>query len=174
MYQKSRKKVHHFIIMPSPVKKNRVIKEINGAVGSPATATLPVAQTAGNVPSKHQTDGMYVPITGPITNVRQLTRGNRNVAKGSIESFGSLTDYTAYLRHLTSAELNRHAVEEARVVPIDDKDRLIRRLENNWTEVAARERSRMGENVLPPRPGFTDEQKAAQEAIRRRMLGGRA
>ena len=155
-------------------KKARIIKEINGAVGSPATITPPTTQIAENVSPKHQTDGMYVPITGPITNVRQLTRGNRNVAKGSIESFGNLGDYTSYLHHLTSAELNRHAVEDARVVPIDDKDRLIRRLENNWTEVAARERSRMGESVLPSRPGFTDEQKAAQEAIRRRMLGGRA
>ena len=154
-------------------KKARVIKEINGAVDSTATVTLPAAQTAGNVPSKHQTDGMYVPITGPITNVRQLIRGNRNVAKGSIESFATLSDYTAYLRKLTTAERNRHAVEDARVVPIDDKERLIRRLENNWTEVAGRERSRMGESVLPARPGFTDEQKAAQEAIRRRMLGGR-
>jgi hypothetical protein len=102
--------------------------------------------------------------------VRQLTRG-RNVARNSIESFETLASYTDYLRKLPPAELHRHAVEEARIVPIDDSQRLIRRLENNWTEVAARERGRLGKGLPPQKPRFTDEQLAKQEAIRRRMLG---
>ena len=159
--------------MASP-KKARILQETNGAVSSTAPLTLPVLQSVNNPAPKHQTDGAYIPITGPITNVRQLTRGNRNVAKGSIESFGALSDYTSYLRKLTAAELHCHAVEDARVVPIDDKERLIRRLENNWTEVSARERSRNGETVIPQRSNFTEEQRVAQENLRRKMLGGRA
>ncbi|MDP3793748.1 MAG: hypothetical protein Q8R07_03275, partial [Candidatus Uhrbacteria bacterium] len=126
-------------------------QELTGAVASPDTVANVVAATAPKaktVKSKLQTDGAYIPFSGPITNVRQLVRG-KNVARGAIESFGTLADYTAHLKDLTLAELHCHAVEEARVTPIDDQDRLIRRLENNWTEVAARERGRQGESTVP-------------------------
>lgn len=145
--------------------------EANGALVATAKDT---AATTASVPRKHQTDGAYVPITGPITNVRQLMRGGKSVAKGAIESFETLDDYSTHLRKLTTAALNMHAVEEARIVPIDDKDRLIRRLENNWTEVSARERGRVGNGAPPKRADFTQEQKEAQENLRRKMLRGRA
>jgi hypothetical protein len=100
-------------------------QETNGAV--PSVGTLSPPPSPKTIDSKHQIDGAYIPITGPITNARQLIRG-RNVARGAIESFETLASYTAHLRKLTLAELHRHAVEDARVVPIDDSERLIRRL----------------------------------------------
>ena len=153
-------------------------QEITGAVASTdnvadVVATVnPKVKAPKTIKSKLQTDGAYIPFTGPITNVRQLVRG-KNVARGAIESFGTLADYTAHLRDLTLGDLHRHAIEEARVTPIDDVDRLIRRLENNWTEVAARERGRQGQSALPQRTPFTPEQLEKQAAIRRKMLGAR-
>lgn len=162
--------------MPSQDAITVPTMEANGALAPQASthAALPAAATQVAAPSpKHQTDGSYTPITGPITSVRQLVRGGRSVAKGSVESFSSLDTYTTYLRKLTTAELHRHALEAANIVPIDDSSRLIRRLENNWTEISARERGRLGESSIPKRADFTQEQKEAQENLRRKMLAGR-
>lgn len=97
-----------------------------------------------------------------------------NVAKGSIGSFTTLASYTEHLRGMTSAELHRHAVEEAHVTPIDDRARLVRRLESNWTEVASRELFAAGKSNIPSRPAMSADQVKAQEELRRKMLGGRA
>lgn len=159
-------------------------QEINGAVESSTAASLhpsvspssttPPAAPAPITPSrkKHQIDGSYIPLTGPITSVHQLTRRQGAIA-GSIGSFETLAAYTEHLRGMTLAQLHVHAVEEAHVVPIDDESRLIRRLENNWTEVNARERGRQGKALPVQGQRFTDEQLAKQAAIRKRMLSPR-
>lgn len=149
--------------------------QANGAiVGTTPSATAAAVSTdkEPTLPSR-QTDGAYIPVSGPITNVRQLMRGP-NTAKGSIGSFTTLAAYVEHLNKLTAAQLYQHAVEDARVTPIDDRARLIRRLENNWTEVAARELSSQGKSPAPKRGSFTPEQVKAQEELRRKMLGGRA
>lgn len=144
---------------------------VGAAPSTTATAAVPAVEESP-LPSR-QTDGAYIPVSGPITHVRQLMRG-ANMAKGSIGSFTTLAAYVEHLNGLTSAQLHQHAVEDARVTPIDDRARLIRRLENNWTEVAARELSAQGKSPLPKRSSFTPEQVRAQEELRRKMLGGRA
>jgi len=163
-------------------KQPRVMREATGALPTAENAqntTAKVtearssAQPAPGVSAGHQADGSFTPITGPITSVRQLTRGP-NVAKNSIGSFATMAAYGDYLRTLRPFELKRHALEEARIVPIDDMGRLIRRLEAKWTEISAKEGGRKGVNPLPQRQPFSAEQIAAQEKVRREMLGGRA
>ena len=117
--------------------------------------------------NKHQTHGGYTPITGGITNVAQLYRKTGHVVKGSPVSFGSVDEYRDYLLTLNLSELHRHAVEQAHVVPIDDRARLIRRLENQWSETCAREGRAL---AIPKRVPFSPEQTAKQEAIRRQLL----
>jgi hypothetical protein len=157
-------------------RKSRPLKETNGAVASASTSTKEAISSSAspstdNLPAR-QTDGAYVPITGPIRSVRDLMRGP-NMAKGSIGTFTTLAAYTEHLRGLTQGQLHLHAVEEARVTPIDDRDRLIRRLEKNWTEVAARELNAQGRSHIPQRQPMSAEQVKAQEELRRKMLGGR-
>lgn len=176
--------------MPTPRKRRQTTgaapSSTTHGVDSPQKATPSVSETlaAANVavaqdgasiagsPPAHQIDGSYLPITGPITSVHQLTRG-KNVSQNSVASFGTMEAYNSYLSKLTVADLHRHALVDARVVPIDDKARLIRRLEANWTAVAAREKQRAGIETVAPRVGFSTEQMEKQEAIRRRMLAGR-
>lgn len=97
-----------------------------------------------------------------------MNRG-RTVVKGSIESFGTLAAYTAHLKTLALHELHRHAREEARIVPIDDRERLIRRLETAWTTTASKFPGR-ATTVIPARVPFTKEQMAAQAAIKSHLL----
>lgn len=127
--------------------------------------------TASSASPTHQTHGGYTPISGPITNVRQLVRGG-NRAQGSIGSFPSLSAYSSYIRGLTTAELHRHAIEEAHIVAIDDRERLIKRLEGEWGAHNAREADSTVRMSVPKRPAFSQEQIAAQEAIRKKLLHG--
>lgn len=108
-------------------------------------------------------------MNGPVTNVSQLTNGGRNIAKGSSGSFTTLAAYTSHLKTLALHELRRHAIEDARIVPIDDRDRLIRRLETQWTTTAAKQPWRAA-NAAPARVPFTQAQLEAQAEIRNRLL----
>jgi hypothetical protein len=125
-----------------------------------------VSQASTSVKVKHQTHGAITPITGPITSVDQIYRRD-NVAKGSISSFGSLSDYSDFLHTLTMSDLHKHSVEQAKVVPIDDRNRLIRRLENQWSEVCAKEGRAA---PIPKRDPFSAKQVAAQDEIKRKLL----
>lgn len=150
----------------------QTVKRVRATKTNAATKTAQTEAKASSKPT-HQTHGGYTPITGPITNVRQLIRGG-NKARGSIGSFQSLASYSAYVKSLTTAELHRHAIEEAHIVAIDDRDRLIRRLESEWSAHNAREADSSVVASIPKRSGFTAEQRAAQEAIRKKLLGHRA
>lgn len=108
------------------------------------------------------------PLTGAISSVSQLVNGGRSIAKGSSASFQTLASYTAHLRTLDLHSLRRHALEDARIVPIDDRERLIRRLEVQWTTTAARQPGRG--NAIPTRPPFTQEQHDAQNAIKNQLI----
>lgn len=148
--------------------------ETNGAVSTiDSKAVSGVTKgKAANTPPKdalRQTDGSYMPITGPVTNVHQLIK-SKTVAKGSPGAFATLADYGKFLRNLTTADLHRHALEEMRTTPIDDSERLIRRLEAEWTNAAHR---LAGDNQvqIPQRKAFSPEQLAKQNAIRQKMLG---
>lgn len=92
------------------------------------------ASTPSPIPSR-QTHGASF-VRGPITSVQQLI-GLRNVAKGSMGSFETVAEYRKHVEKLTLGDLHTHAVE-SNVVPIDDRDRLLRRLETEWTTVASR------------------------------------
>lgn len=144
----------------------------NGAVSTASTVSeivCPAAPTKGrtNASVGHQTHGAVTPLKGPITTVSQLVNGGRNVAKGSGGSFETLAEYTSYLRTLDTHDLRRHAITE-RIVPIDDRERLIRRLEAQWTTTATKHPGRAA--AVPVRPSFTAEQLQAQAAIREKLL----
>ncbi len=163
--------------MPRP-KKSLPIQSTTGASASKLTVKETVAAAKTVVaavpvaPSRpaHQTHGAFTPISGPVTNVSQLTNGGRNTAKGSAGSFTSMDEYGDYLRGLSTADLHSHAVNDARLVPIDDRDRLIKRLETAWTATAARYPGRAAHQPIPSRQPFSREQVEAQEAIRRSLI----
>lgn len=165
-------------------RPRKVSQSITGAVSAPSTVkgvispspqvdcpAAPRRQPGNGVSVARQTHGAVTPLTGPVTSVSQLINGGVNVAKGSAGSFETLGEYTAYLRKLSLADLHRHAVEDARIVPIDDRDRLIRRLETEWTATAAKYPGRLGQTI-PQRKPFTAEQIAKQDEIRRNLLKG--
>lgn len=163
--------------MATPRKKATITAQsTTGAVPTPASVKgtvktgCPAAPKRHPAVGSHQTHGAYIPLTGSITNVSQLTNGGRNVAKGSAGSFETLGEYSTYLRGLSLHDLHRHAVEDARIVPIDDRDRLIRRLETEWTSTASRYPGRNPANTIPQRKPFTREQMEAQAELRRKAL----
>jgi len=135
--------------------------------GKISDTSAPKAPPAANPPG-HQTHGGYTPPSGPVTSVRQLIR-TPNVAKGAISSYPTLEAYGAYLRKLSTIELHRHAIEEAHIVAIDDRDQLTRRLELEWSYHRGREGS-VAAQAAPPHRGFTPEQMAKQEEQRKSML----
>lgn len=133
------------------------------------TAKTTTGATTNSTPA-HQTHGAVTPIAGgAITSVTQLLNKGRSVAKGSVGSFDTLEEYSGYLSGLATYELHRHAREEARIVPIDDRERLIKRLEASWTGARTRYPGLKG-NTIPSRPPFTPEQIKAQEDIRNQLL----
>ena len=135
----------------------------DASFSTPATAS-PKAQEP-----THQTHGAVLPSQGPITSVAQLLNRGRPVSKNSVGHYETLADYRAYLESLNLHELHRHAVEEAKIVPIDDRNRLIRRLEGEYTAVAARTPGRKADSIPSPKP-YTAEQTAQLEELRRKML----
>lgn len=146
---------------------------VASVIGVAAATGTPQKSPSANSPAitrgrPHQTHGAVIP-TGPITNVSQLLNGGRNVAKGSAGSFGTMEEYTAYLKTLSLGDLHQHAVSE-RTVPIDDRDRLIRRLETAWTGAKARYPGSAGGQAIPRRAPFTQEQMAIQQELQRKLL----
>ena len=115
----------------------------------------------------HQTHGA-MPITGPIMSVADLVRGG--AAKGSVESFSDLGSYSKYLNTLTLGDLHRHAVEEARIVPIDDRNRLIHRLEGEYSAIASKNPRRF-KPVAQPKP-YSQQQMDTLEDLRHKTLQG--
>ena len=158
--------------------KGTALTETTGAVSTTQSVasvvkTTPVTpqetQRGGATKARHQTHGAVTPITGPITNVSQLMNRGRNIAKGSAGSFKTMGEYTTYVRTLSLNDLHRHAVEDARIVPIDDRERLIRRLETAWTANASRYPGTVAA-AIPQRPAFSQEQMATQQALRDKLL----
>ncbi len=147
-------------------------KSTTGAVaqGAPVTEVIcpaaPRRNLSGAPAVGHQTHGAVTSIRGPITSVQQLVNQGRSIAKGSSASFATLAEYRAHLNTLDLRELHRHAIEDAKQVPIDDRQRLIRRLETQWTATAAR----TGRVQIPARVPFTQEQIDAQNELKNRLL----
>lgn len=134
---------------------------------APATSS-PAPQTENHVKSAHQTHGAGVP-TGPIMSVGQLLR-NRSQVKGAVESFDTLEDYKSYLNTLSLSELHTHAVAQAKTIPIEDRNRLIRRLESEWSTFASRAPgNKAAHRPVQPKP-FTPEQMAKGEELMKKML----
>ncbi len=159
----------------SPKKSSLPFKETNGALAS-SSATPKVTPTAApSVSPSRSTHGGYIPLSSAeqYTSAEQLLRRTSNIARGTIGSFETLAAYTTYLNSLNSADLHRHAVDEAHIVAIDDRKRLIKRLEQEWSGVRAKEAVAGPRGHIPPRPGFTQEQREAQEAIKVKLLKGR-
>lgn len=161
----------------SSTPRSNAMKPMQEANGAPAITppssvadltSAPKAKTAAasSFPSQ-QTHGALLP-SGPITSVSQLTRG-RSQAKGAIGSFDTVQDYGQYLNGLTLGALHRHAVEEARVVPIDNRERLIRRLEGEFTSLAAKSPGYVPKSIPQP-PQYTQEQLDRLDAIRNKLL----
>ncbi len=160
--------------MPTRTSKTKTLptKTATGASSSPATVAeivCPAAPRARPEAFGRQTHGAVTSLSGPITSALQLTKGGRTIAKGAPGSFETLGAYTEYLESLSTYDLHSHAVMEARLTPIDDRARLIRRLETMWTNVASKHPGRAV--AMPSRAPFTTEQMAAQEAVRKQVLG---
>lgn len=107
-------------------------------------------------------------VRGPITSVQQLI-GLRNVAKGSMGSFETIGAYRNHINKLTLGDLHSHAVE-SQVTPIHDRDRLIKRLESEWTTVASRNPGR-GAGVTHPLS--TPEKDEKMRGMLKEMLNRR-
>ena len=142
---------------------------VASVIGKPAQES-PATQkdSAGSGVSKkhHQTHGAGIP-KGPIMSVGQLLR-NRSEVKGSVESFDTLEDYKTYLNSLSLGDLHTHAVTQAGTIPIDDRNRLIRRLENEWSTFASRAPGRQNSPLPQPLP-FTPEQSAKADEMLKKM-----
>lgn len=121
-----------------PAKKIKLTDLTETTAAQPGSSVASTVNTSSMRPAQpaRQTHGMSIP-TGPIQSVGELIAG-RGTARGSVASFDTLGEYTKYLHNLSLGELHRHALEEAKIVPIDDRGRLIRRLEGEWGAFAAR------------------------------------
>ncbi len=148
-------------------RKSLPTKSIIGSQEA-ASPAAPRQSQASKAQDFHQTHGGYTPPTGPITNVSQLYNKGQNIGQGEAGSFSSMADYTRYLRSLSLHEIRSHAIKE-KIVPIDDTERLIRRLETQWTSSSNRYPGRSG-NTIPARQPFSREQIEAQEKMRSQML----
>jgi hypothetical protein len=156
------------------------MKETNGAVttnesvanlvskGGKASSSQ-LSALRGEAATLHQTHGAVLPSDARITSVDQLIGRTRHTAKGAIGSFDTIEEYHGYLNTLTLHELHRHAVEEAKIVPIDDRNRLIRRLESEYTAIAARIPGRKA-NIIPQPKSYSQEQNDKMEELKRKML----
>ncbi len=148
-------------------------KSATGATSASSTVAevicpaAPRRNLSASTTSPRQTHGAVTPLTGGVTNVSQLLNGGRNIARGSAATFESLSDYSSHLRTLDLHGLRTHAMSE-KIVPIDDRERLIRRLENQWTVTASRQPGRASQ--IPVRPPFTQAQLDAQNAIKNQLL----
>lgn len=151
---------------PSKAAKTGALpsQEANGALPDSAATTVAKQPT-------HQTHGGYTPKSGPIHSVRDLALRTGAMRRTAIGAFPTLQTYAQHIRSLNKAELDRHAIEEAHIVPIDDKDGLYRRLENEWSAHNLREPNSSVAAALPKREPFTSDQIAKQEAIRKKLLG---
>ena len=126
----------------------------------PRPRKAPAAAPTDTV-TAHQTHGALTP-QASTSSVGQLTR-TKNVASGSAGSFVTMGEYNRYLTGLTTHDLHKHAMNE-KVVPIDDRRRLITRLETAW---AGNHRPL----AVLPKHTWTAEQRETQEALRKKMLG---
>ena len=157
------------------------ITEANGALptapnesvtsrSAPATSAASEGASSAKDPlstaTSHQAHGAILP-SGPILSVSQLTAG-RSRALGSVGSFDTLDQYKNYLGSLSLGALHRHAVEEAKIVPIDDRSRLIRRLESEWSATASRSGSRKVASIPQP-VQYTAEQTAKLNELMNKM-----
>ncbi len=98
------------------------------------------------------------------TNPAKLLTELLNRGKASpFGSYSTLAEYSAALRGMTNAEMHKHAVEDVEIVPIDDKKRLIERLEKEFANYQAK--------TNPQRPyveALSAERRSAIEQIMER------
>lgn len=62
----------------------------------------------------------------------------------------TFADYQKYLDTLNLAELQRHAIDTANIIPIDDRNRLVDRLEKEYLRINARFAPSMNQQVVIP------------------------
>lgn len=91
------------------------------------------------------------------------------VAKGSVGTFDTLETYSSYVQNLTQGELHRHAIEEAHIVPIAERSRLIRRLESEYTAIASRTPQHRAAVAVQQPKGYSQEQMDALAEIQRKL-----
>ncbi len=91
----------------------------------------------------HQTNGA-LPASKPQSVYEILGMRSTNYRH---ESFA---DYQKYLDTLNLAELQRHAIDTANIIPIDDRNRLVDRLEKEYLRVNARFAPSVNQQVVIP------------------------
>lgn len=148
----------------------RPFRETNGAAeqsaDTPSVSDVTASQSSPSpetaAPSK-QTHGAVK----PIKTVNDLL-ARRGVGHSSVGSFNTIGEYRAFLDNMTTASLHRHAVEDAGIVPIDDRGRLIRRLETEWSTLASRTPGHPS-GKLPVRAPYSQAQIDQLDEIKRKM-----
>lgn len=165
----SKSTVSTAVPIPAQSEANGAVVSSTGTSAAGIIAALSSrGKTAPHETTSHVAHGAVFPRTGPINSVAQLL--GRNVAKGAVGSFSTMEEYKAYLNTLTPAQLRDHAIEEARIVPIEDRNRLIRRLEGEYTAFAARTPARRGAPAIPQPKPYSAEQHEKLAALRKQML----
>lgn len=138
---------------------------------SARAAKLPPKTVAKTSPPPPPRQAHGAIIRGPISSVQQLI-GRNSVAKGSMGSFETLSDYRDHIDTLTLGELHAHAIDSMET-PIYDTSVLKTRLERKWTEVSARNTPGRGVGQSRGVKGYTSEQNAAAQALLKKMLNGK-
>lgn len=150
-------------------------QEANGAAGEVGTGAVDATvshHSPANVtqmPAK-QTHGAIIPSAprrGNVSSVGELL--GKPVAKGSVGTFDTLESYSSYIQGLTQGELHRHAIEEAHIVPIAERSRLLRRLESEYTAIASRTPQHRAAVAVQQPKGYSQEQMNALDAIQRKL-----
>ncbi len=94
-------------------------KKIKPTETTASNTSMPTHQTNGAIQTK---SSIYEILGMKSTNYRQET----------------FAEYQTYLDSLNLAEMQRHAVEVANIIPIDDRRRLVDRLEKEYLRLNAR------------------------------------
>ena len=112
------------------------------------TSSLPTHQTNGALPAS-KPQSVYEILGMRSTNYKQET----------------FSEYQVYLDTLNLAELQNHAISVANIVPIDDRNRLIDRLEKEYLRINARFAPSANQQVIMSK----ENKESAEKILRQRV-----
>lgn len=87
--------------------------------------------------------------------------------KNSYASYANIQEYSKYINNLPLAELHKHSIEVANVIPIQDKVKLIKNLEGEYNAYQAKSFGRF----VPPQNLSTEAAAKVSEILSRKIKG---